>query len=170
MAHTDQKDFCVRMKQRYPQLFANRQVLDVGSRDINGNNRFLFDTGSYIGLDVNPGANVDLVGKIHTLDQPDGSYDFIVSTEMLEHDFYWEQSIKAMVRLLRKNGALLMTCGGENRGVHGLNNFTCPEAPNHYRNIGMTEFLLATEEKMKHLVVEYNPYKCDLYYFGIRRG
>jgi hypothetical protein len=47
MAHFYQQDFCTRVRSKHPQFFVGinkepLQILDIGSQDINGNNRFLF--------------------------------------------------------------------------------------------------------------------------------
>ncbi len=49
MAHTQQQDFCIGVRKRYPNRFENARVLDIGSLDINGNNRFLFTNEDYTG-------------------------------------------------------------------------------------------------------------------------
>lgn len=48
MAHQAQIDFCTKIKNKIPQFFSNLKVLDVGSLDINGNNRYLFDNCEYL--------------------------------------------------------------------------------------------------------------------------
>lgn len=52
MAHPEQVEFCTRIKNKFPDFFKNKNVLDVGSLDINGNNRYLFQNCSYTGVDV----------------------------------------------------------------------------------------------------------------------
>jgi hypothetical protein len=42
MAHQAQQDFCNSVRQLFPDHFRGKTVLDVGSLDINGNNRYLF--------------------------------------------------------------------------------------------------------------------------------
>lgn len=59
-------------------------VLDVGSMDVNGTSRHRF-TGRYYGVDIRPGPCVDEVvtmgGRL-----PDGIWQVILCTEVLEHD------------------------------------------------------------------------------------
>ena len=42
MAHHAQQEYCKSIKQMFPNLFTGK-VLDIGSMDINGNNRYLFE-------------------------------------------------------------------------------------------------------------------------------
>jgi hypothetical protein len=77
------------MKELHPEHFKDNKVLDIGSLDINGNNKFLFDNSEYIGLDIAEGNNVDVVCIGHEYDAPDETFDTIISTEALEHDMYY---------------------------------------------------------------------------------
>ena len=65
MAHTEQRNFCKSVKAKYPDFFKNKKVLDIGSLDINGSNRDLFENCDYIGLDVGEGKNVDIISIGH---------------------------------------------------------------------------------------------------------
>jgi hypothetical protein len=85
VAHFEQQQFCRRILEKYPEHFRNKRVLDIGSLDINGNNRFLFTDCEYTGLDVGEGPNVDIVSVGHLYDAPDESFDTIISTEVFEH-------------------------------------------------------------------------------------
>jgi len=84
------------------------RILDVGSQDVNGTYRPIFDEPrwTYHGLDMVPGANVDIV-----LSSPydwrklkDGSYDVIVSGQALEHvEFFWI-TVLELSRVLKEGG------------------------------------------------------------------
>ena len=85
-------------------------VLDVGSYDVNGSYKKLFDDPlfSYAGLDIEPGPNVDIVA-----DNPyfwsmieDESFDVIISGQAFEHiEFFW-LTISEMARVLRRSGLI----------------------------------------------------------------
>lgn len=86
------------------------QVLDVGSYDVNGSYRTLFDPlrFQYTGLDMVPGPNVDLVPKAPYRWQElrDDSFDVVVSGQALEHvEFFW-LVVSEMVRVTREGGLL----------------------------------------------------------------
>jgi len=82
-------------------------VLDVGSYDVNGCHRELFGEGQvYIGLDIEAGPNVDTVQKPYRWDLTTDSFDFVISGQTFEHvEFPWE-TMREMVRVLKKGGKL----------------------------------------------------------------
>ena len=45
----------------------NKKILDVGSYDVNGTMKPIFEKGQYIGLDMEEGPNVDIVGVSHDI-------------------------------------------------------------------------------------------------------
>lgn len=171
--HTEQIEFCQQILIKYPYHFQNVKVLDVGSQDINGNNRYLFTNCNYLGLDIGPGKNVDIVAPVHEYynnqwlrykgpnNEYITQYNTIISTEMLEHDKYWLQSIQAMYKLLAPGGLLLITAAGKNRAEHGTAR-TTPEASPHttdyYKNITIPMLQKALKPYWQQVVIctEFN--------------
>lgn len=96
---------------------ADKETLDVGSRDYNGTVKSLFS--NYIGLDMEDGANVDIVARADEIPFPAESFDVVVTTEMLEHDPYFWHSMPEMARVLRPGGYLILTTRGINFHLHG---------------------------------------------------
>ena len=91
---------------------SQRSVLDVGSQDVNGNYRHLFDTKiwTYTGLDMTEGANVDIIPEdpYSWSMIPDRSFDVVISGQSLEHvEFFW-LTIKEMERVLKCGGYLCL--------------------------------------------------------------
>jgi SAM-dependent methyltransferase len=83
-------------------------VLDVGSYDVNGTYKPLFEHCSYVGLDIEAGPNVDVVSQDHySYPFPDASFDVVISGQCLEHSYYPWKIIKEMGRMVKSNG---MTC------------------------------------------------------------
>jgi hypothetical protein len=78
MSHEQQMNFCRRVRGMKPEFFREVLVLDVGSLDINGNNRALFTNCLYLGVDLGSGRNVDVVSPVHQLGLPDSTFDTIV--------------------------------------------------------------------------------------------
>jgi hypothetical protein len=141
MAHGAQQDYCRSVKERFPQHFTGKRVLDLGAADINGNNRYLFEDCEYTGLDVVAGPNVDIVVEAAKHTVPDGHYQTIITTEMLEHDYHQYATLKAVRRMLASGGLFLGTCATTGRAEHGTERSKpgdCPNIPwQFYRN--MTE-------------------------------
>lgn len=166
--HPEQQQFCERLRSRFPHLFQDKKVLDCGSADVNGNNRYLFSGGAYTGVDLAPGSNVDRVCLIHELDDGPGSFDTVISTECLEHDQYAEKSIKKMIDLVSPSGILIITCATTGRTEHGTVEHDPDASPGtnqHYRNIRPEEISGPLAERFKCWSVEVH--HCDLYAWAI---
>lgn len=52
MAHKEQRDYFESVKKRFPEVFVNKKVLDIGSYDLNGTNEYLFENSTVLGLDI----------------------------------------------------------------------------------------------------------------------
>lgn len=128
MSHTAQKVFCEYIKGKLPQYFYFANVVDFGSLDINGCNRYLFQHCNYVGVDIGPGRNVDVISLCHLYGE-DEEFDTVISTEMLEHDRYWKESLQNMVRVLKRGGLLLFTCKSEGSKEHGTINSDTESSP-----------------------------------------
>ena len=88
MAHPEQSQYFRSVKNRFPGKFTNCSVLDIGSLDVNGNNRYLFTNYKYVGVDIGPGKNVDVVSRGHEY-KSDTLFDIVISSECFEHDEFW---------------------------------------------------------------------------------
>lgn len=170
MAHGAQVDFCYWVKSMHPDYFYRPTVIDVGSLDINGNNRQFFHEPNYTGIDIVQGKNVDIVGKAHEVLPNLPQADVIISTEMLEHDKFWNYSLDAMWNKLKKGGLLLITAGGDCRHEHGTHNHTPQDSPltnDYYRNISNEMFSnVMTPGLFKEYYLRQIP--CDIQFYGIK--
>lgn len=89
------------------------RILDLGSQDINGSFRPIFDrvrAWTYVGADVAPGKNVDLVLQTpyDWRELAAESFDVVVSGQALEHvEFFWLTAMQ-MSRVLRPGGSLCL--------------------------------------------------------------
>lgn len=181
MAHIQQAEFCREVKQRFPEFFFNRMVLDVGSLDINGNNQFLFEYCQYIGIDLAPGRNVDFVTKGHELALPDESFDVVVSTECFEHDQYYGRTLQNIVRMLKPGGLFFFSCATSGRPEHGTRRSTPHDAPfiqqmgdwsDYYKNLDEADIRSAIDVESIFSAFEFstNHESKDLYFWGIKKG
>ncbi|WP_295543261.1 CmcI family methyltransferase [uncultured Thiohalocapsa sp.] len=97
------------------------RVLDVGSLDVNGSHRPLFDRPgwTYQGLDRESGPNVDIVvHHPHRWPIASARYDLVISGQTLEHMPQFWLTWKTMVRVAKPNGLLFLTVpskGAEHR-------------------------------------------------------
>jgi SAM-dependent methyltransferase len=95
-------------------------VLDIGSIDINGSYREIFNNIKikYVGADLEGGNGVDVVLKDpyhYPFDSE--SMDVVLSGQTFEHcEFFW-QSFVEMCRVLKKDGYLFLICPSAGR-VH----------------------------------------------------
>lgn len=181
MAHQEQRDFFIGIKNRFPMFFSAVKVLDIGSLDINGNNHHLFTDIDYTGIDVAEGKNVNIISLCHKYDAPDYSFDVIISNDCFEHDMFWQQSFPNIVRMLRSGGLFLFTCKTTGSGEHGTlrsdGGFsspltaTFPEWANYYRNI--TEEDIRSVIDVDRIFAQYefsiNNDAFDIRFWGIKK-
>lgn len=178
MAHKEQREFCQSVKNKLPEYFTNKTILDVGSLDVNGNNRWMFDSPiSYTGIDIGEGHNVDMVSKGHEFNAPDETYDVIISTECFEHDMFYPLTLKNIVRMLSTNGLFLFTCATTGRPEHGTITHDIGSAPllkeewaNYYKNLTEKDVrdVLDIEKIFRRFNFSTNETSKDLYFWGIK--
>src|SRR5262245_56260603 len=90
-------------------------VLEIGSfqvpgQDDIGNLRGFFPGQDYVGLDIRPGPGVDLVADVEHLPQPDASVGTVLALSTFEHVPHFWRGFDEVRRVLRPDGALLVTC------------------------------------------------------------
>ena len=92
---------------RYLHRDKELKILDVGSFDVNGNYKYIFDSPkwTYIGLDIAPGPNVDVVSASeYDFGLDSNSFDVVISGNTAEHVkdiFSW---IKEIARVTKPSG------------------------------------------------------------------
>jgi SAM-dependent methyltransferase len=82
----------------------NKKILDVGSYDVNGTMKPIFEKGKYVGLDVEAGPNVDVVGVSHDIPFEKDEFDIVISSSCFEHDDMFWISFQEMCRVLKPGG------------------------------------------------------------------
>lgn len=179
MSHENQRDYVNLLATHIPNFFAGRKVLEVGSLNINGSVRDFFRDCEYIGLDVAPGKNVDVVCEGQKYDAPDNSFDVVISCEVMEHNPYWLETFQNMVRVCKPGGIIVMTCATIGRPEHGTTRTTPNDSPltvdigwDYYRNLTRKEF-----EKNINLSNLFSTYhfrtnwdSFDLLFFGLKKA
>ena len=181
MAHHQQQKYVEAVKYIFPEFFKWKSVLDIGSLDINGNNRVFFENCEYTGIDVGEGPNVDVVSLGH-LYEPYTQYDTIISTECFEHDKFYALTMQNAVRLLKPGGMFVFTCATLGREEHGVstNNsqwaspLTTQRADwhNYYKNLTSEDVravLPVDSIFSKYQFTHVEKPMQDLYFFGVKR-
>lgn len=175
MAHDEQKNYLNSLNERFPNSFRNVNVLDIGSLIINGSIREHFENSHILGVDLGPGPGVDIVCAGQDLDHPDGHYDVVCSCECFEHNPYWVETFKNMIRMTRSGGLVIMTCATDGRPEHGTirsKQYDAPLIPwDYYRNLNEQDF--RAEFDLDQYFSEYafsvDTNAHDLYFYGIKR-
>lgn len=179
--HLEARTFTLFVKEHFPEFFTNKRVLDVGSGDINGNNRFLFDNCDYTGNDVILATNVTIVSKTKDLLFDDNTFDTIVSTECFEHDPEYKESLLKIYKMLKPGGLFLFTCASTNRPEHGTKR-TSPQDSygtigglsdmvDYYKNLTESDLndVLNLRELFSTWDTYYNSKAFDLYFIGTKK-
>ena len=141
MAHPAQVSFLNALKNKFPNKFKKCSVVDIGSLDINGNTRFLFEDPEYVGVDIGEGPNVDVVSTGHEY-RSEKRFDIVISTECFEHDMHYKETLKNCIKLCKAGGLFIFTCASEGRAEHGTTRTSTSDAPllkgewaNYYKNL-----------------------------------
>jgi len=171
MAHPEQNAFVWGVRSLFPDLFTRRRVIEIGSLDINGSVRNVFDDCEYVGVDIDVGPGVDVVCPGQYLAYDQDSFDVAISAECFEHNPYWVETFQNMYRMT--SGLVIVTCATTGRFEHGTSQnypdsspFTADE--DYYKNLTAED--LAINFDLSHMFSDYsmstNDDTCDLYFWG----
>ena len=176
MSHPQQQEFVGYIRKYFPSFFEGQRVLEVGSLDINGTVRGNFQHCTYIGLDVGEGPGVDVVCQGQDYGAQDGSFDVVISCEVMEHNPFWKETFQNMARVCRPGGLMIMTCACLGRPEHGTTRTSKDQAPlvpwEYYKNLSAKDFLNSINIKKYFTDFEFfeNFDFCDLYFVGFKTG
>lgn len=103
---------------------SGKTVLELGSRDVNGSCRSYVESlnpGKYVGLDIEYGDNVDIVADVNDLPMyfENGSFDVVISCEMMEHIEDWRNVISNMKNVAKPGGIIVITTRSRGFFYHG---------------------------------------------------
>jgi SAM-dependent methyltransferase len=90
-------------------------ILEIGSQQVPGQEeiadlRPLFPEKRYLGVDITPGRGVDFVADVESLPQADSSVGTVIAMNTLEHVPHFWRAFDEIHRVLRPDGALLVSC------------------------------------------------------------
>lgn len=175
MAHLEQRGFFEIASRQLIDLGHNLEtfrVLEIGSLDVNGSIRPLFDKAEqYIGVDLVPGKSVDFVGHASSLPNELGKFELVLSAEVLEHDRNWKATLKRAYEMLSGEGLFIISCASTGRPEHGTPRTDPTQSPGtsakqdwYYRNLRKSEVEKELESLgMTLLASVYNPLSFDYY-------
>jgi len=178
--HDQAKAFTQFVAATLPDSFSGKTVLDVGSGDINGNNRFLFKDCDYTGNDVYIAPNATIVCKTGALPMGENTFDTIVSTECFEHDPEYAESFRKIVYMLKPGGLFLFTCASTGRHEHGTRRTSPGDSygtignvsgwTDYYKNLTIDDLDTAVglDATFSSYASYYNTSPCDLYFWGVK--
>jgi hypothetical protein len=143
-----------------------RLVIELGSRDVNGSVRGLFDAERYIGIDVRPGNGVDIVADGATYTPP-APPDLVVTCEVLEHTPEAEAIIRQALTILPAGGRLLVTAAAPERAPHSAEDGGPLRAGEFYQGIAADDLKAWLAECASSGVV-HDPACGDVYAWAVK--
>ena len=171
--HISAFNFVASCAEKFRSHFTFKDVLEVGSLDLNGSIKPLFVGCTYTGIDLVEGPNVDLVGHLLQHKFPLESFDVVVSLEAMEHDEAWDKSLREMFALLKPKGLLIITCattGREEHGTHKSDPSASPATLDHYRNLTAWDFFSEIDvDSFSYADFHFDSTVGDLHFMGIKK-
>jgi SAM-dependent methyltransferase len=175
MAHFENKKFFSLYRKHLIKDTNNLHILEIGSYDVNGSIKNIFLPSNYIGCDISPGKNVDIVSFGHELNIEDNYFDLVISSEVFEHDRNYKKTFENMYRMLKPSGTFLFTCAGLGRIEHGTSRTNPSHSPgnklmedDYYKNLSADDFCGLIDGKFHYYEFIENKFHKDLYFFGIK--
>ena len=177
MSHIDQLKFIKVFKEFYIINNFNKDinVLEIGSLDVNGNIRNLFDfTNEYTGIDLEKGPNVDLVLNGTNIDELNKNFDIIISCECFEHAKDWKLIFEKMCQISKPNSFIVISVASTGRVEHGTERSGNWQSPgnkdDYYLNLTKKDFIKNFNLKkiFSNHFFFYNVNSYDLYFVGIK--
>lgn len=144
------------------------RVCELGSRDVNGSPREVFQDfrNLYVGVDLRPGPGVDVVADASDWNLGASIlFDLVVCTECLEHAPNAALICDNAFRLLRSGGVFLVTAAGVKRAPHSVNGDELPEGE-FYRNVSEADLSIWLKDFAVVLIQERDG--IDIYALAVK--
>lgn len=147
-------------------------VVEIGSRNINGSVRGLFSGKageSYWGIDLYDGPDVDEVADAVDW-RPEGKVDCVICCEVLEHAPDVNGILKMVSESLSAGGWFIMTCAGPGRKPHSSIDGGPVRPHEHYANVAPAGFQELCEINGLYIdQIEHHEGRGDLYAVAQKR-
>jgi len=177
MSHIDQVNFVQKFIEYYNDnnFDKNVNILEIGSLDVNGNIRKLFNfCNEYIGVDLEEGPNVDQVLNGSDINKLNKNFDIIISCECFEHAKDWKIIFEKMCQISNPNSFIIISVASTGRvehGTHRSGNWQSPgNKDDYYMNLTKNDFIknFNLEKLFSNFFFFYNINSFDLYFVGIK--
>ena len=142
-------------------------MVELGSRDFNGTVRDLFPSApTYLGVDLAPGAGVDVVADAADWRPPPGqpAPELVVCCEVLEHTRAASAIVRNAHTLLAPGGRFVVTAASTGRPPHSALDGGPLRAGEYYRNVNRRDlagWLVGAGFAVEAL--EFHPDRGDVY-------
>lgn len=143
-------------------------VIELGSRNVNGGVRHLFNGARYTGVDIVAGPDVDVVADAARWTTTDLA-DLVICCEVLEHTPAAADIVASAGRATKPGGMVIITAAGPGRAPHSAVDGGPLRPGEHYANIApgdLTKWLSA----IGSATVEVNPAAGDVYGMAVKEG
>ena len=177
MSHTDQINFVKEFKNFYINNNFKKDVdiLEIGSFDVNGNMRNLFDfCKTFSGVDLVNGPNVDIVMNGSDIDKLNKKFDIIISCECFEHAKNWSIIFEKMCNITKEDSFIIFSVASTGRIEHGTERSGNWQSPgnkdDYYLNLNKKDFTQKFDlnKLFSNHFFFYNVNSFDLYFVGIK--
>lgn len=134
----------------------HKNVLEIGSYDVNGSVKPLFNKTKYTGIDLREGPNVDYVLSSHNLRSKfvENEFDIVLCLEVFEHDPAFWISMEQINKVLKPNGFLILTARGNGFQLHeepyDFWRFMPNSFPHLFRMFGFTPIVVIEDPQQYH--------------------
>jgi 2-polyprenyl-3-methyl-5-hydroxy-6-metoxy-1,4-benzoquinol methylase len=96
------------------QHFRGGRVVEIGAYQVPGQEGFadlrpFFPGADYVGCDMRKGPGVDMIEDVHRLSFPNGSADWVICFDTLEHVYDPLLAMKELLRILAPDGIILIS-------------------------------------------------------------
>lgn len=177
MSHVDQINFIKEFKEYYLKENFNKNIhiLEIGSLDVNGNMRSLFNfSEKYTGIDLIKGPNVDIIMDGSKIDQLNEKFDLVISCECFEHAKNWKIIFEKMCQVAKKDSFVIISVASTGRIEHGTERSGNWQSPgnkdDYYLNLIEKDFTknFNLKDIFSNFFFYYNVNSFDLYFVGIK--
>lgn len=143
-------------------------VLEIGARNINGSVRGLFPGRPYVGIDIAPGPDVDVVadGSAYAPEAPPA---VVVCAEVLEHAENAAAICAQAHRVLSPGGVFIVTAAGDGRAPHSCIDGGQLRDGEYYANVSAHQ-LAGWLSGFADVQIRENPAAKDIYATAIKES